>query len=246
MAGALCTLLTDLLPPSVQDDYGLGLLRDLGAIASSMIASGIASRDLFESFCGFLDEFIIAHGEAIDRGTSSMLQASQGFAAEREIFRLAEGLFLSAIEYARPTLGEDWSRPAEQGNGQPPFESRNALTPRLPESSKECLAALLPLLRTSLDLAPVFFSYLPSRPGVDREHDTLFRRAVDSTVGSLNETDSDLIVSAIGFLETMVSQLVGFYRCRRIFTLTLCTKVEAAIVTTRGNSFYSRSRALSR
>lgn len=209
MARALCTLLIDLLPPSVRDDYGLGLLRDLGGIASSMIASGIASRELFECFCGFLHEFIMAHGEAIDRGAASMLQASSGFAAEREIFRLAEGLFLRAIEYARPALGEDWTRPVEQGQGQPPFESRNASAPRLPEASKDCLAALLPLLRACVDLAPIFFSYLPARPGVDRDQDMLLRRAVDSTVGSLNESDSNLVRSAIVFLETMVSLKTG-------------------------------------
>ena len=134
-----------------------------------------------------------------------MLQASPGFATEREIFRLAEGLFLSAIEYARPALGEDWTRPAEQGQGQPPFESRNVPTRKLSEATKDCLAALLPLLRTCLDLSPVFLSYLPARPGVDREQDMLLRRAVNSTVGSLNEADSDLTISAINLLETMVS-----------------------------------------
>ena len=195
----------DLLPPSIRDEYSLGLLRDLGAIASSMIASGIASRELFESLCRFLGEFITAHGESIDRGTTSMLQSSTGFAAEREIFRLAEGLFLGAVEYARPALGEEWTKPAEQGEGQTPFESRNASTRKMSDSTKDCLAALLPLLQVCLDLSPVFLSYLPARPGVDREQDLLLRRAVDSTVGSLNEADSDLTTSAILLLETMVS-----------------------------------------
>ena len=205
VSNALCTLLVDLLPPSTRDEYSLGLLRDLGAVASSMTASGIASRELFESLCRFLSEFITAHGESIDKGTTSMLQTSTGFAAEREVFRIAEGLFLSTIEYARPALGEEWTKPAEQREGQPPFESRNASTRKLSDSTKDCLAALLPLLQTCLDLSPVFLAYLPARPGVDREQDMLLRRAVDSTVGSLNEADSDLTMSAISLLETMVS-----------------------------------------
>ena len=232
MSGALCTLLVDLLPPSVRDDYSLGLLRDLGAIASSMIASGIASRELFESLCRFLGEFIVAHGEAIDKGTTSMLQSSPGFAAEREIFRLAEGLFLGAIEYARPALGEDWTRPAEQGQGQPPFESRNAAAPKLSESTKDCLAALLPLLQVCLDLSPVFLAYLPARPGVDREQDMLLRRAVDSTVGSLNEADSDLAVSAIRLLETMVrhekSSFFFLACCHRVLNLFMIVETNSS------------------
>ena len=206
VAKSVCTFLADLLPPTVRDDYSLGLLRDLGGVASSMIAAGIPSRELFESLCEFLAQFIIAHGQAIDRGTEAMLRASTGFATEREIFRITEGLFLSAIEYARPTLGECWTRPTEQGQGQTPFESHEASsTSKLSESTKDCLVALLPLIQVCLDHSPAFLVYLPARPGVDREQDMLLRRAVDSTVGSLNEADADLTSSAIMLLEIMVS-----------------------------------------
>lgn len=205
VSGALCALLVNLLPPSVRDDYSLGLLRDLGAVASSMIASGTTNSVLFESLCTFLDEFIVAHGEAIDTGTTSVLRATSGFAGEREIFRLAEGLFLSAIEYALPALGEDWTRPAEQREGQAAVESQDAGSlPKRSEATTECLSTLLPLLQTCLDLAPVFLAYLPARPGVDREQDMLLRRAIDSTVGSLNDTDSELVIRSISLLETMV------------------------------------------
>jgi hypothetical protein len=131
--------------------------------------------------------------------------ASTGFAAEREMFRLTEGLFLSGIEYARPFLGEFWTKPAEQGQGQLPFENHDEVVAKLSESTKECLTALLPLIQVCLDHSPIFLLCLPARPGVDREQDMLLRRAVDSTVSSLNEADGDLSSCAILLLETMVS-----------------------------------------
>jgi hypothetical protein len=94
----------------------------------------------------------------------------------------------------------------EQRHGEHPFETRHAPSPKTRDSSNDIPGPLLSLLRHCLHDCPVFLVQLPARQSTHRDvGDKLLPRVVDSAVAALNGTDTGLIVSAVQFLEALVS-----------------------------------------
>jgi hypothetical protein len=179
----------------------------LSAIVSSMLASRNGGAVLFKGICSFLERLVSIQGATIDNGAVLISQGASGSGNEKDICILTEGLFLGAVAHAQLCVTSNWTSSTEQRHGEHPFETRRVSSPKTRDSSNDIPGPLLSLLRLCLDDCPIFLLQLPAgQRSTDRDAgDYLLPRVVDSAVASLNGTDTGLIVSAVKFLEALVS-----------------------------------------
>jgi hypothetical protein len=153
------------------------------------------------------------HGAAIDNGAVLVAQDASGSGNEKDICILTEGLFYGAVAHAQLCVAINWTSSTEQRHGEHPFETRPAPAPKTRDSSNDIPGPLLSLLRHCLHDCPVFLIQLPARQSTHGDvGDKLLPRVVDSAVASLNGTDTGLIVSAVQFLEALVSTKYPSYQ----------------------------------
>jgi hypothetical protein len=196
------------MPPDYDINGSLTLLKDLCAVSSSMLRTQNGSPVHFESIFEFLKDFVYTHGHKIEKWALASTESMSVNFNDEEAARLLEDLMLGTIEATRASLGSVWTSPKEQGEGQSAFESKPPPAPKPGSISNESLAGMLSLTQKGLDQCPVFFLQLPAVRGIDREDDRLLRRAVDSAVASLNDSDPDIVLNAIIILTAMVSALI--------------------------------------
>jgi hypothetical protein len=170
-----------------------------------MVKTCATSVVCFESLCSFLDELVRTNGESIEKASLVALGGSSIAGSGREVGRLLEDLVLHTVASVHKHLGSVWTSPKEQGHGQPAFESKPLPGPKSDSMSSQCLPGILSLLQSLVEICPVFLLQLPALPGIDRDDDMLFSRAIDSALSSLNESDSELVSHASKFLRSAVS-----------------------------------------
>lgn len=205
----MTALLSELLPSSCEDATSAKLLQELCSIASSILQKTSSGRAHFEVVFQFVDSFVKAFGEDVENVALATLGGSATHEHGKEVSRMLEELMLRTISSVQESLGNVWTSPSEQGNGQDAFESK-PLPSRKPEmKSNESLAAILSVLKTGLDSCPVFLLHLASPPGNDRD-DLLLGRAIDSATASLIDNDPEVTKSAIAFLTALVSPMQLF------------------------------------
>lgn len=199
------------LPPNANSDTGVEFVRELCAIAISIIQSESSRGTNFDSVLEFLEAFATIHGEMVDRHTRVRLQEGQGATGiaererEREVATFLETLLLSTVHSINQMLGSTWTS-ERQGNGQPAYETKaTAKSPSRRETSNRALASMFSLLRVCAEQCPIFLLNLPAGPGLDRLKDPLMRRAVDASVASLLESDVATSNGAIALLEATVN-----------------------------------------
>jgi hypothetical protein len=175
-----------------------------------MAATSIASSENelnFQPVIDFLQSFAKIHGDVIDKDARSKLQgrsSAPSYSAGREIGKCLENLLLTTIVVIHNLLGTTWTSAQRQGQGQPPFESKAEPVEDRRQTSNRALSAVFSLLRTCAERCPVFLLHLPAAPGLDRHEDLLVRRAVESAVACLLETDVATSKGAMAFLESTV------------------------------------------
>lgn len=169
------------------------------------------------------------YGEGIESGALAALSGSTLSDQVREVGRLLEELLLNTVAAVQESLGDVWTSPREQGQGQAAFESKPpAPAPKAPPKSNELLGGLLSLLAKCLNICPLFLLHVPAAPGVNRDSDLLLRRAVDSAVSCLDDVDPETTRCAIHFLHEMVRTVLG----------TSCIPVEEKLLTLLNCTFF--------
>lgn len=173
-----------------------------------MLRTQTSSPVHFGSIFEFLEDFVHTHGHKIERGALERTETLSANFNDKEVPRLLEDLMLGTIAATRESLGSVWASPTEQGEGQSAFESKPPPAPKPGSVPNDSLAGMLSLTQKGLEICPVFFLHLPTGRSKDREDDMLLRRAVNSAVASLIDTDTEIIVNAIHLLTAMVRALI--------------------------------------
>jgi len=204
VAASMTELLSDLLPPVCHDAESVKLLRELCGLVTAVLKRASDSRAHFEVAFVFVGDFVATYGEDVEKGALAALSGSSLPDHVREIGRLLENLILETIASVQENLGNVWTNPSEQGNGEEAFERKPSPVKKPQMKSNESLAGILSFLTKALEVCPVFLLHLPAAPGKDHEDDMLLRRAVDSAVASLNDSDPELARHSISFLKAMV------------------------------------------
>lgn len=148
----------------------------------------------------FVEKFVFVHGASVE---SSLSTPSSVSTPGKQVAGILENVILGTITSTQDSLGDAWTRPSEQKNGQPAFETRSS-PPKPKEKSNDSLGGLLSMLTVAADTCPVFLCHFPSLQGKDSEVDSLIRRAVESSVAALTDTAPSTIHNSITFLSSMV------------------------------------------
>ena len=210
VASSLTELLSDLLPPACHDLTSVRLLDKLCSVATAFLQKTSSSRAHFEVAFEFVGNYVNAYGGDVEKGTLSTLGGSSVQDFTKELGRLLEQLILGTVAAVQENLGNVWDSPSEQGQGEDAFESKPSPVRKPQMKSNESLAGILSFLTKGLEVCPVFLLHLPAAPGKDPEDDMLLRRAVDSAVASLNDSDPEIARNSIAFLEALVRMFVLF------------------------------------
>ena len=205
---ALGYFLTQCLPPECNDDFSVSFIKELCAIAASMVESISDKRFNAKPVLDFLQNFVRVYGDAIDKDVRGSLEGRAApSSAERgmEVGKCLETLLLATIAAVDNMLGTTWTSSQRQKRGQPPFESKAEQVEDTRLTSNFALPGVFSLLRTCAEHCPVFLLHLPASAGLDRREDLLLRRAVESAVTSLVEPDEATSESAMEFIEAIIA-----------------------------------------
>jgi len=186
------------------DAASVKLIGELCSIATAVLEKASDSRAHFEVAFVFVGNFVTAYGADVETGALATLAGTSVQDHIKELGRLLESLILGTVAAVQENLGNVWTSPSEQGNGEEAFERKPSPVKRPHMKSNESLAGILLFLTKALGVCPVFLLHLPAGPGKDREDDKLLRRAVDSAVVSLNDDDPEIVRNSIAFLEALV------------------------------------------
>ena len=203
-------MLSDLLPPYCNNDDTLSLLNELFVLALSTKTTINTSKLHFETIFEFLKECVAMYGDVIERAVTLSLSGGEVRQIDWEIRRILEKSFLDTVTAVQESLGSVWTLPREQRNGQDAFETKPSPKHRISEKSNESLASILTLCKCCLQKCPLFLLRLPAMSGVNRDNDMLLRRALDSAIDSVNDTDPEVISCSIAFLTALV-RIQQFY-----------------------------------
>lgn len=177
-------------------------------MTTAVLKKTSSSRAHFEVAFEFVGNFVTTYGEDVEKGALATLSGSLLHDNVRELGRLLEKLILDTVAAVQENLGNVWTSPmSEQGMGEDAFERKPSPVRKPQMKSNESLAGILCFLKKAMGVCPVFLLHLPASPGKDREDDMLLRRAVDSAVVSLNDSDPEIARNSIAFLEALVSSL---------------------------------------
>lgn len=208
---ALAFLLVECIPADCVDDSGLNLFKELGGIANTILSQDCNSVNCFQPIFAFVKATLEAFGESINKSWQERLEGLTS-SSERDYFddvgKCLEELILRTIAAVRSFLGSTWSRPNEQNQGQPAFESRTSPVPEeraSSSSSSEALHAIFSMLTACATHCPVFLVNLPITLTSDREDGTLFNQAVESAVPCLGDADIETSSNAIHYVLALVS-----------------------------------------
>ena len=232
---SLSYFLTSCIPPDCNDDNSLELIKELCAVATSIMQSDSSKGPNFESILNFLEEFVRKHGSVIDKNTRIMLQGqfdptNAQMKREQDMNHCLERLILSTIDSINQVLGSTWTS-QRQGNGQPAFETKvSGVDDERRKNSNKALASMFSLLRVCAEQCPIFLLHLPAGPGLDRNENRLLERAVEATVVSLLEPDLDTSNGAIMLLDVTVVLTQSFSDDVRDVAEDILARVRSNIV----------------
>lgn len=212
VATGIASFLSDLLPPTCNDENSLKLLQDLCSISSSILRNTRRCRAHFEVSFGFICKFLVAYGGTVEKEALASLNGCSNQGSERDVAKLLEELMITTVAAVQECLGSVWTSHSEQGNGQDAFESKGSPARKPLTKSNESLVGILSLLKQAVISCPNFLLHLPSQ-GKERDDDLLIRRAIDSAVASLNDSDPEITRNAIAFLKTLVRLMFSSFTC---------------------------------
>ena len=201
---ALCDLFSKWLPPPPLVGDSMVLVENILTLASIVARKipGEVSKN-FQHLFLFLRDCIHTYGDMIEKAVT--IQNGEA-PINLELLRQTKGVVLLTIDCASSTLGTAWSKPKEQVQGQLAFESKPSPL-RIESVPNESLAGLLSFTMECLKICPTFLFGLTSGSTPDRGEDLLIRRAIESSVLALNDSDSDVSLSAVTLLRTVVRYL---------------------------------------
>jgi hypothetical protein len=215
VASGLSFFLSDLLPPSCEDGNSLKLLHELCQLTSSILQKPPATNKTYLNVVfGFMSKFLKMYGKNLETKSISFERVYADTPCGIAIENLLQGMISSIFETVQESLGNVWTCPSEQGNGQVAFESKPIHISKVRLKSNESLGGVLCFLTEGLVSCPNFFIRIPIPMGRDIDHDDnnnssdiLVRRAVDSALSSLDDSnDTETITSAILFLTVLVRE----------------------------------------
>ncbi len=180
-------------------------------IATTILSQECKNALCFQPIFAFVKATVETSGESINKSLQEKLEGLTS-SSERDYFddigKCLEELILRTIAAVRSFLGSTWSRPNEQRQGQPAFESRTSPIPeeRSPSStpSSDALHSIFSMLTTCATHCPVFLVNLPINIGSDRDDGTLFNQAVESAVPCIGNADLETSTNAIHYLLALV------------------------------------------
>ena len=197
----------------MEDEASVAVFKELCTLASVLISSRSNDTAALVAVLDFLNDFVSWHGEKVEIAALCVVDNSSQTVANTlmtETGKLLEGLVLETIQSGKDGLGNAWNRDKEQGQGQRPFESK--VEPIAEQATNvELLSAVFALLCECCRKCPTFLAYLPASPNVDRDHDRLLNRAVESAVVSIKDSDVDVARQAILFLKGVVRACIMPY-----------------------------------
>lgn len=179
------------LPPLVGDATDIALLRELCSIASSILKVSNTSTASLDIIFGFIDLFIESYGNYVEAATIGATNADVG--------RLLEDIVMQTVDSVQDSLGNTWSKPSEQENGQAAFESRQA--PKQKQKPTDCLAGVLGMLELGLRHCPNFLLRIT---GSKDSNDQILYLATVAATASLQDEKPEVIRSSVLFLKTLV------------------------------------------
>ena len=171
-----------------------------------------------EHICQYMEVWVSIHGcETLELAASESISNGmiQSDNSRREVSENFQEILLQTLASAEPCLGSTWIDPGEntnmeqtQGQGQQAFESRAPALRKFGESDCHCLGPVLSLLRELRQTCPTFLLNCPGKRHGEKQ-DFLIARAAHSAVHALNADDSEVVLSAIEFLEVLVSRMLS-------------------------------------
>ena len=203
--------MVEFLPPECKNRPNFLLLKELCSIALSILKKkGQGSEAKFQPVVAFLTEFVKAHGESVESGSIEASRGQNVTGIRNEVAVVLTELLLVTVEECRAASGTTSPMQVkEQGQGQPPFESKSQPPQKGNGLPGVELHGMLPLFTTCLETCPSYFFGLPSAPGLEGQEDFLHRKACEAAVGALHEPDVGTAKLAMDFLQT----LVGWQMC---------------------------------
>jgi len=233
---SVCEFLSKLLPPSAEDESSQNLVRDLFSIAETMVKASKGRLDADPLF-QFLRDFVATYGKVIEQGAVASARESIIPEDARALGCMFEELLLCTLAAFRNNLGNAWGTSKEQGNGQPPFESKPLPAQKSNGISNESLAGVLALAEICMDSCPVFIFQFPSTPGLEAEDHMFLRRAIDSAVASLNDCDPSIAANSMRFLKSVFSSCKSMMNGTKLLSdqQQLCTFLSKSTSRTRSD-----------
>lgn len=219
---ALGYFLVSCVPPQLDSDESVALVKELFALAKSMIPEDNANNAPLLAVSEFMERVVDMYGSAVEVAALQTLDVSTPTATpdvSQETGRLLEELLLASIQAAQNTLGTAWTLNKVQGQGQLSFESKTKPESEEKPTATDVLASIFTVLIACSKNCPTFLVYLPATPGGDRDDDRLISRAVDSAVSALVEPDFDVARTAILFLKSTVRILCTAFAAKCCMTL---------------------------
>jgi hypothetical protein len=208
---------SSLLPPIVGDATDVALLRELCSIASSIIQVSKPSTASLDVIFDFIDLFIESFGNYVESATIK--------ATNTDVGRLLEDIVTQTVDSVHDYLGNAWSTPSEQENGQAASESRQ--TPKQRQKPTDCLAWVLSMLELGLRHCPIFFMRITSS---NDANDQILYLATIAATASLQDEKPEVIRSSVLFLKTLVGCRSSLNPEMQAFVNQLLLRVRADVI----------------
>ena len=211
MAAALGTFLVEFMPPECKNKGNLTVLKELSSIAFSILKKkDTESQAKFQPVFRFLTEFVSDHGDAAENKTQEAMKGQATPEGKSDVVLVLTDLLLAAVdEFQSASIAASMTNVEEQGQGQPAYESKSLPAPKGDAHIGDEICGMLTLFKTCLERCPSYFFQLPSAPGLEGQEDLLHRKATESAIALLNESDTETSKHAMGYLEALVRILLS-------------------------------------
>mmetsp|Transcript_22212 Transcript_22212/g.61835 ORF Transcript_22212/g.61835 Transcript_22212/m.61835 type:complete len:1475 (-) Transcript_22212:116-4540(-) len=251
---SLSFLFHECTPSREKSGASTAFLQEICALAKAVVDNSNTrqNKHFFSPVFNFADGLIQIHANAFQTITQSIqagIQDNQNAAPnysenEKQIYQSLNLLLRETITVMgdQNLLGRSWARVQKQGIGQSAFESKTKLEYTNRDTSNVGLGPLFSLLRTCARLCPTFFFHvLDGAPdetegsypdGSSSSDNPMLRRVLDSAVSCIIDSQSELSIRAIAFLESYAT-LTSSFRNRKLteeYTLRLNTNVLGTLL----------------
>lgn len=211
MATALGTFLVEFMPPECKNKGNLSVLQELCSVALSILKmNDVENQVRFKPVFRFLTAFVSSHGDSAENRAQEALKGQAAPGGENDVVFILTDLLLAAVdEFQSASVAASATNTKKQGQGQPAYESKTLPAPKGDAHIGEEMCEMFTLFEACLEHCPSYFFQLPSAPGLEGQNDLLHRKATETAVGLLNESDAETSKYAMAYLETLVRLLLG-------------------------------------